>query len=74
LTINVLTFHGFIISRHPKSGKARESRHFVWRTIRLRDMAPIQRRTLFAIQAISLQESLHQHPRKEPTHSYFPSK
>jgi hypothetical protein len=57
--------------RHPKSGKARETRHFVGRTVRLLGMAPTQRRRLFAIQAFLLQVLLHQRLRIKPAHSKF---
>ena len=54
---------------HPKSGKAGEARHFVWRTVRLLGIAPTQRRRLFSIQGDDPQVFLHQRLRKEPAHS-----
>ena len=56
--VNIMTFHGLIIPRHPKSGKSGEGRHFVGRTVRLLDRVPIQRRRLFAIQA-SVHQGFH---------------
>jgi len=55
--------------RHPKPGKAGESRHFVWHTVRLLGMAPIRLRRRFSIRGDVPQVFLHQRPRKEPTHS-----
>ena len=59
--------------RHPKSGKAGEARHFVWRTVRLRGTAPTRLHTLFSIQGDVPQVFLHQHLRIKPTHSICPS-
>ena len=54
---------------HPKSGKAGVFRHFVGQAIRLLGMIPIRLHRLFAIRANVPQVFLHQHLRKEPTHS-----
>ena len=56
-------------ARHPKSGTFQKLHHSVAGQAQPERMVPTQQRRRFATRAVSRQVFLHQHPRKEPTHS-----